>query len=309
MARNRFFSLRSNFHLIDNSNIPCDNTDKFIKIQPIYDAINNKIKSIPKERNLSVDEQMIPFKGHLQMKQYVKGKPCPWGIKAFFLCGSSGMVYNILLYQGNTTEIDQNILKTFGLGAIVVLHLTKYVEKNKHFLFFDNFFSTFNLMEQLSQKQIYAVVTARTNRFVKPPLLSDNQMSQMGRGTAYEISTNMENCNLCLVKWFDTRAVTLVSNFVGSGNSETIQRWDKKTKLYVDVERSEIVALYNQFMGGVDKVDQLISYYRTFIRSKKWTMRIVHAVDLIVTNCWIQYLKDAEHFKIPKKIYKRPLTL
>jgi len=62
-------------------------------------------------------------------------------------------------------------------------------------------------------------------------------------------------------------------------------------------------------MGGVDKVDQLISYYRTFIRSKKWTMRIVHAVDLIVTNCWIQYLKDAEHFKIPKKIYKRPLTL
>lgn len=86
-------------------------------------------------------------------------------------------------------------------------------------------------MEQLSQKQIYAVGTVRTNRFVKPPFLSDKQMSRMGRGTAYEISTNMENCNLCLVKWFDTRAVTLVSNFVGSGNSETIQRWDKKTKL------------------------------------------------------------------------------
>lgn len=127
----------------------------------------------------------------------------------------------------------------------------------------------------------------------------------MGRGTEYEISTNMENCNLCLVKWFKTRAVTLVSNFVGSGNSETIQRWDKKTKLHVDVERPEIVSLYNQSMGGVDKVDQLISYYRTFIRSKKWTMRmIVYAVDLIVSNCWIQYLKNAEHSKIPKKNIK-----
>jgi len=129
---NQFFSLRSNFHLIDNSSIPRDNTNKFIKVRPIYEAINNKIKSIPKERNLSVDEQIISFKGHLQMKQYVKGKPCPWGIKAFLLCGSCGMVYNIILYQSNTTDIDQNILKTFGLGASVVLHLTKYVEKNKH---------------------------------------------------------------------------------------------------------------------------------------------------------------------------------
>lgn len=104
-------------------------TDKFIKVRPIHDAINNKIKSIPKERNLSVDEQMIPFKGHLQMKQYVKGKSYPWDIKAFLLCGSSVMVYNILLYQCNMTKIDQNILKTFGFSASVVLHLTKYVEK------------------------------------------------------------------------------------------------------------------------------------------------------------------------------------
>jgi len=31
---------------------------------------------------------------------------------------------------------------------------------------------------------------------------------------------------------------------------------------------------------------------------------IVNAVDLIITNCWIQYLKDAEHFNIPKKNMK-----
>lgn len=59
-------------------------------------------------------------------------------------------------------------------------------------------------MEQLTQKQIYAVGTVRTNRFAKPPILSDQQLSRMGRGTAYEICTNMENCNLRLVKWFDT---------------------------------------------------------------------------------------------------------
>lgn len=59
------------------------------------------------------------------MKQYVKRQPCPWGIKAFLLCGESGMVYNILLYQNATTELDQNTQKQFGLGASVVLNFTK----------------------------------------------------------------------------------------------------------------------------------------------------------------------------------------
>ncbi|XP_025407300.1 piggyBac transposable element-derived protein 3-like [Sipha flava] len=260
------------------------------------------MNSLPVERNLSVDEQMIPYKGHLQMKQYVKGKPCPWGIKAFLLCGESGMTYNILLYQGATTELDQTVQKKFGLGASVVLHLTQHLEKNRHYLYFDNFFATFNLFEQLQANQIYAIGTIRTNRFANPPLLTDKQLAKMGRGTAFEISTDMKNCNLCMVKWHDTRSVCLVSNYIGSGQLETIRRWDKKQKKYVNIERPEIVTAYNASMGGVDNIDQLISYYRTFIRSKKWTLRmIVHAFDLVVANCWLQYLNDADHYIIKKK--------
>ncbi|KAE9524120.1 hypothetical protein AGLY_015485 [Aphis glycines] len=225
MSRDRFFTLRRNFHLIDNTEIPKNNTDKFIKVRPLYDAINKKCNSLPVERRLSVDEQMVPYKGHLQMKQYVKGKPCPWGIKAFLLCGESGMVYNILLYQGATTELD-------------------------------------------TTNQIYSVGTIRTNRFADPPLLTDKQLTKMGRG---------------------------------SGQMDTVRRWDKKLKMYVNIERPEIITAYNTSMGGVDKVDQLISYYRTFIRSKKWTLRMtVHAFDLIVINCWIQYKKDADHYNVNK---------
>lgn len=123
----------------------------------------------------------------------------------------------------------------------------------------------------------------------------------MGRGTAFKISTDMENCNLCMVKWYDTRSVTLVSNYVSSGKLETVRRWDKKLKMYVNIERPEIITAYNTSMGGVDKADQLISYYRTFIRSKKWILRMIaHAFDLIVVNCWLQYEKDADHYNINK---------
>ncbi|CAI6356352.1 unnamed protein product [Macrosiphum euphorbiae] len=55
-------------------------------------------------------------------------------------------------------------------------------------------------------------------------------------------------------------------------------------------------------MGGVDKLDQLISYYRIFIRSRKWTLRmIMHAFDMAISNCWIQYKKEADILKVPKK--------
>lgn len=91
------------------------------------------------------------------------------------------------------------------------------------------------------------------------------------------------------------------SNFITSGEVEMIKRWDKKNKIYVEIERPEIITLYNKSMGGVDKIDQLVSTYRTFIKSKKWTLRlIVHAFDLVVANCWIQYLKDAKHLNIQK---------
>ena len=55
-------------------------------------------------------------------------------------------------------------------------------------------------------------------------------------------------------------------------------------------------------MGGVDKTDMLISFYRTFIKSKKWTLRmIMHSIDLSITNSWPEYKKDAKSLKFAAK--------
>ncbi|XP_025407032.1 piggyBac transposable element-derived protein 3-like [Sipha flava] len=125
----------------------------------------------------------------------------------------------------------------------------------------------------------------------------------MGRGSTYEIQSNVENaCAIGLVKWYDNKSVTLASNFITSGTLDYVQRYDKKLKQYVTVERPEIVKLYNASMGGVDKSDQMISLYRTFIKSRKWTLRMIfHAFDLVASNSWLQYKKEAEELLLPKK--------
>lgn len=63
------------------------------------------------------------------MKQYVKNKPNPWGIKFFALCGVSGQMFASLIYQGSTTEIDETKTKVFGQGAAIVLKLGERFSK------------------------------------------------------------------------------------------------------------------------------------------------------------------------------------
>nr|CAI5841839.1 unnamed protein product [Callosobruchus analis] len=55
-------------------------------------------------------------------------------------------------------------------------------------------------------------------------------------------------------------------------------------------------------MGGVDKTDFLIQLYRIFIRSRKWTLRVIfHFVTMSITNSWLEYRQDAKLRNIPKK--------
>jgi len=302
MTRNRFFELRFCYHVIDNNTIPTNNIDRFIKVRPLYDLLKKRCNELPVEQNICVDEQMVPFKGKLSVKQYMRGKPNPWGIKLYLLCGENGLVYNFLIYQGSTTEVKQDIQKKYGLGSAVVLHLTDMLGKNQHFLYMDNFFTSFNLLHALQHKKIFAAATIRVNRFVNPPFLNDKVLSKMGRGTTFELSSDIPNSNIGLVKWYDNKPVSLGSNFITSGTPDEVSRYCKKEKRYISINRPEIVKLYNQSMGGVDKHDQLISFFRTFMKSRKWTLRMVtHSFDMATVNSWLEYKMDCKHLNIDNK--------
>lgn len=72
-----------------------------------------------------------------------------------------------------------------------------------------------------------------------------------------------------------------------------MKRWDKKISQYIEIPQPELVQKYNKSMGGVDKLDQFISYYRIFIKSRKWILRIIfHFLDFAITASWIEYRKD-----------------
>lgn len=134
----------------------------------------------------------------------------------------------------------------------------------------------------------------------RPPFREEKELKATGRGTTDEICS--ADGRVALISWYDNKVVHMGSNFVASGTPSIVRRWDKTANEYTEVEIPELIKVYNTNMGGVDKLDQMLSYYRVFIKSKKWTLRMMmHAVDLAVTNSWLEYRSDALKAGIPPK--------
>lgn len=182
----------------------------------------------------------------------------------------------------------------------MVLHLTNRIDKPGHKLYFDNYFSTFPLFEILAQKKIYAAGTVRLDRFSKLPFSSDAEMKKNCRGCYEELVSS--NGSVVCVKWLNNKCVALASNYVGVGQADTAVRFDKISKQKISISRPQIVRDCNLNMGGVDKINQMIAYYRIFIRSKKWTLRMIaHFIDFAIVQSHVEYKMDCEKSNIPKR--------
>ena len=90
---NRFEKLTASVHLCDNLRATEEQKqDKLWKVRPWLQALRGRFLSIPAEENHAVDEIMVSFKGKSSIKQYIRGKPNPWGFKLWGFAGSSGIL-------------------------------------------------------------------------------------------------------------------------------------------------------------------------------------------------------------------------
>ncbi|CAK6970177.1 piggyBac transposable element-derived protein 2-like [Scomber scombrus] len=244
------------------------NYDELYKIRPLLDHILPKLKDLPMQETLCVDEQMVPFKG------------------------KNGIPHNLEVYVGKAVHPPE--LPDVGASGNVVLRLAEPIPKNKNFkVFFDNWFTSVPLMLVLAQQGIHCVGMVHLNRLPGSSMVKDEDLKRSGRGSFQEKKACVGVTELYAVKWYDNRSVTLLSTYVGAQPVSQVDRWDKRQKKIIKVPRPAIVSTYNQHMGGVDLLDSLIALYHTNIRSKKWYHRLVfHMIDLVVVTCGLIYRRD-----------------
>ena len=114
---------------------------------------------------MTVDEAMIPFKGRLGFKQYMKDKATKWGIKVFVLADAkSGYVYRMQIYTGKNNSVASDV----GLCSRVVLELVDGLEHTGPSVFMDNYYTSPWLFLTLYDKGVNACGTARKSRKFYP---------------------------------------------------------------------------------------------------------------------------------------------
>ena len=71
----------------------------------------------------------------------------------------------------------------------------------------------------------------------------------------------------------------------------TINRRNRRASEGVEtIRKPTMIDQYNKYMGGVDKADQLITYYGFYHCSKKWWKRLFfHLLDVSLVNAYLAY--------------------
>lgn len=281
MSRDRFSEIKRAIHLADNHSLQPGN--KMAKVEPLYNLLNRALQRCGIfHENLSIDESMVPYKGRHSARMFMKGKPIRFGYKIWTLAGSDGYPYASIIYQGRSTTAQIE-----PLGSSVVKRLLTTVERlsqpAKHNIFFDNFFTSYQLLVDLKESNFKATGTIRPNRMNGAAKIfeGDKQLKAEGRGH-FDFRCDGK---VFIAKWFDNSVVHIASNNLTHEPILTAKR--RVGREQINVPQPFLIKRYNQGMGGVDALDRLLQAYRPHIISKKWWWPLfLNAINLSVVAAW-----------------------
>ena len=103
--------------------------DRLFKIRDVVNLLVERCRTVylPGE-NVSIDEELIKFKGKLLFKQYITQKRARSGVKLFTLCEDTGYCWKSFVYLGKEVYItnqEKKVHKRYGKSGAMVVKLLK----------------------------------------------------------------------------------------------------------------------------------------------------------------------------------------
>ena len=196
-------------------------TTKRAKVQPFVDKVKPLFQQylIP-SRELSIDEVMIAFRGKVAFRVYIRGKPHPWGIKAYVLSEScSGYLHNIIIYYGK----EKKLVHIPGLNQTtnVVLTLMAPLANKGYDLYTDRYYTSPQLARQLLEIGTTITETMMVNRRGMPAATKAKYKGKKGDVSSYT------NGALVVMQWTDKRTLNTLSTKYGNKMVSIPSRYEK----------------------------------------------------------------------------------
>ena len=251
MSRNRFKSLMAALRFDEKTTRNQRKVrDKMAAIHDIWDEWQLCLKRyyIPGP-NLTVDEQLMPFRGRCSFIQYLPSKPDRYGIKMFWIVDSDNSYpLRCVPYLGKEERSPH-----IGLGREVVLKLSEPFNHSSRNITADNYFCDLALAKQLLGNGLTLVGTIKSNkRFIPSSFVANTELYSSDFAFLKEVM-------LVSYQSKKKKKVHLLSTMHHLGNVGD----DKKKK-------PEVVTYYNETKAGVDTLDQMTHAYTTKRKTKRW---------------------------------------
>lgn len=309
--RERFFQIFWNLHLNENMKNQ-DLRTRVRKVDNFIKYIESKFQEyyIP-NKNISIDEAVIKFKGKIGFITYNKNKPTKWGIRMYVLSDATdAYIYSILPYYGSLTT-DNLIRPDLPASSRIVVHLyssllKKLPNAKGYHVFCDRYYSSLPLASEMLKLNCHFTGTLNITRkcipkFIKKPVFINKTKTVACRAD-----------NIMLLAWKDKNIVTVVSTANKSGSCLVSRKKYDKSKTIIS--KPNVIVDFTKYMRGVDRADQLGASYCFLRKSLKWWRKLFFwGIEMCSINAYILYkttmIKKNEipmtHFKFVSTLVKQ----
>ncbi|XGW19881.1 hypothetical protein V3C99_003598 [Haemonchus contortus] len=264
MTRNRFIEILNSLHFADNDT--SDKSNRLYKVQPVIDSMNKAFGDVYKpEKDICIDETMVPFRWKVMFRQYIHGKRHKYGIKLYKLCSNGGYTCRFMVYAGKLPN------RTCPVAEHVVMQLMQPYLQSGRILTGDNFYSSIPLARKLLEHDVYYLGTIRKNRIGIP---AEVKTKKLKKG---EVIARQDEYGVTVLKWKDKRELYMISSFL----DDTVN----------DANKPVMVDRYNKSKGFVDLSDQMTAYTPFIRKTSKWYLRLFCYLifQTAVVNAWYIY--------------------
>ena len=185
-----------------------------------------------------------------------------------------------------TGKDDSLAITNNGLTHAVVMKLLEGVEHRGHHIYTDNYYTSPALFTDLFHNGFGACGTV--DRRGVP-----HEMRRTIRKR--EVVTAAVDDTVTALKWMDKRPVVMLSSVHDSSLVAKKRRSRLAPNGTDEVMKPKMIEKYNNKMGGVDKADQLLSYYGFPHRTVKWWKRaFYHLLELAIVQAYTLYRQSSQ---------------
>ena len=225
--------------------------------------------------NVTIDEQLVGFRGRFRGKVYMPNKPNKYGIKVQAMVDSK--TYYLLKFEVYSGKQPDGEYQISNSPDEIVKRLVEPIKRSGRNITTDNWYTSTKLAKELLTPEYKLTLVGTLNK--RKPDIPTEFLPNKNRPLHSSLFGFHNQMTIVSYVPKPKKAVVLLSTM---HNDNAIDATTARA------QKPEIITYYNSTKGGVDCNDQLCSNYNVGRRTKRWPLALFfHLLNISGINAFV----------------------